>query len=746
MDKEIVSQIIGQKKATTVLKDRLMILTANFQSDALRLSVASVFMGLTITFWTVWWKAAIWVGVCVAIACIGPIIYRQALSRANDNPADLQRAFVKIALHRFAYVTCWSSLLIFAWDTAQPATFALAYLFVLGTAPQNAATSSAIPKLALIEIAPKFLAGLLIPLYLWATVPADVQSLYLALSIVTLFFFFYVAKLIRDLHSSTNLLLAQRYQMEALKKKAEQADRDKSTFLGIVSHELRTPINGISVASELLRHAQGGDVERYLDIIDQSAQVILHTIDDTLDLSAIQSGNINLKNHPQDLHHLVANTFEMVRRANRKETVQLRMMIAPDTPQYIIADGYRLRQILMNLLNNAVRYTVQGHVQLLMRPVQNTGEGPPHVQFQIEDSGIGITPENRELIFEGYRQIDQNARKGVGLGLTICRGIVSAMDGQIWVTDNVYRGSTFWVEFPITLSTKNAFDAHSQSIAKNVTVPALDILVVEDNEANQVVAHDLLKQAGHSVTIAVDGMAAIRQIESKQFDLIFMDLQLPVMDGYETTREIHKILAPQNAPKIIALTAQKSPEIERTCTQAGMQAVLSKPYTSATLLGMVAQVTSPDMTDHSAPPSSPDTQPQTNPMSAKAIESLLDLDMMAQYFALSPDGNGLAYMRTSIEDIGNRLQHLEKLQTSGDKTDFHTELHKLTGLCGFIGMRAVCLELRRLQEQHGNATSSSVDLRGVLVLYRQSAPEIMRHVNTMQNALQPIATVDENIP
>ena len=445
------AEVLARRGDERVFVDSVVYLAENFRSNLPRVAVASIMMGLVISLWTPWWQCLIWALSGVAAAITGEWLTRRALADLESGNGNAQRVFRAIALPRFAYVLVWSSMMFFAWTEGRPETFALSYLFVVGTTPQNVATSAPVPRLVLWETSPKLAIGILYPPIVWFLWRDADFNFYLALSIVAAFFTFYCIRLTRDLSNTYRIQLAQRYTAEDLKAQADEARRAKSSVLAIVSHELRSPINVITASCELLRETPRSNWPNCLRYIDQSADALLRTIDDTLELSAIEAGEIKLEKNISDLHELLVSISNMARNSNVKRDVELRLNIDPDTPRFIDIDEFRFRQAITNLLNNGTKFTSKGHVTLSARranTVMSTG-ARSDLMLTVEDTGVGINAKFHSLIFQGYQQLEHQRSHGVGLGLALCKGIVMAMGGEIKVESEVNVGTIFTIHLPL---------------------------------------------------------------------------------------------------------------------------------------------------------------------------------------------------------------------------------------------------------------------------------------------------------
>jgi len=373
---------------------------------------------------------------------------------------------------------------------------------------------------------------------------------------------------------------------------AEHASRVKSQFLATMSHEMRTPLSGILGMTQLLSGSKLDDEQRYrLDLVQRSGNHLLVLINDILDFSKIEAGRVTIERAPFDLRGAVSDVSNLLAPIAQDKGISLDVGVDADVPRWVAGDAPRVKQVLHNLIGNAVKFTDRGSVRATVR--RDPATGGRWLRFEVQDTGRGIPAAQIDAIFDAFRQVDGSSTRrygGTGLGLTISRELARAMGGDVGCTSEPGRGSTFWftAELPETAAPEGA-RAKDEVRPPDAALLAGRVLLAEDNPVNALVARAMLEELGLLVDSVENGSQALERAIVTDYDLILMDCQMPEMDGYEATRRIraHENASGSGRRRVVAVTANAVRGDRERCIEAGMDDYLAKPFLLADMRSVV---------------------------------------------------------------------------------------------------------------------------------------------------------------
>lgn len=473
------------------------------------------------------------------------------------------------------------------------------------------------------------------------------------------------------------------YLVQKRRDEAERANEAKSVFLANMSHDMRTPLNGIMGMTELMQQkGLSTEQSRYADMVRHSAWTLLEIVKDITDFSRLESGRMELSEVNFDVREMLEDTLNVFRYEISAKGLELSSSVAPNLPNRLRGDAFRLKQILTNLVGNAVKYTDKGKVSVRMfRGASPEGADADLVRMrvEIEDTGIGIPAADQKGIFDSFRQVDDSYAKkheGSGLGLTICSQLVAMMGGSIVVESEPGKGSVF--SFDVLLKEAGEEPLGSKRDETPDEVPATrprQILVAEDNVLNQTFVQEILEEAGHPVVIVENGIEAMEALRNAEFDMVFMDVQMPDMDGLEATRRIRTGEAGEHARNIpiVAATAFAVQGDREKCMEAGMNGYVVKPTLSRDLLQAVAA--------HTGEADEQKKSMATN--AAREHEMIIDIDAVLERLG----GRRSLYDKLAakfIEDVPVKVQALGERIKEGDMEEVLRIAHGLKNSAGII--------------------------------------------------------------
>ncbi len=496
-------------------------------------------------------------------------------------------------------------------------------------------------------------------------------------------------------------------QLTEAMAEARRASDAKSRFLANMSHEFRTPLNGLSGMTELLATTRLDEEQREcLGTIQASARTLLALVEEVLDISAIEAGKLRISAQDFSLAELVQSIGLILGPQARAKRLDYRVFVESGVPDGLHGDVGHLRQILLNLAGNAVKFTDQGQVEIRVSVSPSGEDGPLRLRFEILDTGIGVAPSLRPRLFDAFEQADVSmARRheGTGLGTAIAKGLAQAMGGQIGYRENLPVGSCFWVELPLVRAALAAADGEAAAAAEPLAVEdpgnviaftdpfrrhrarvrSLDILVADDHEANRMVLQRLLQKAGHRVTCVHGAEQALDAMAARDFDVAITDLHMPGMSGLDLLRQLRVMQAGGGArTPVVILSADVTPEAIQRCNQAGAHAFMAKPVVAARLLETMADIAS------GAAAGSRDMAAVVPAVIDG--DAVLDTGVLDELAALGM-GKGFEreFVRQCLEDLESGIGALPGDAQAQDWTRMREHAHAIKGVAANLGLLKV---------------------------------------------------------
>lgn len=489
---------------------------------------------------------------------------------------------------------------------------------------------------------------------------------------------------------------------EQARIEAEAANSAKTEFLATMSHEIRTPLTSIAGFTDLLsrRGRLNKEQRHYLDLIKVANEALLTIVNDILDFSKVEAGQLELQSRPFSLSALVHNATTVIQPLAAKRSILLKWTIDRRTPEWLVGDDTRLRQILFNLLNNAVKFTAEGSVAVTVTP-KLSRDGENLVHFSVVDTGIGIAPERQHRLFKQFSQADGSISRrygGTGLGLAICKRLVELMGGQIGVKSDVGKGTTMWFTARLPAAAQPSPAPQIEHTPEIFALNRGKILLVDDLESNREIVGAYLEDGGYDVVPVGGAAEAIDRLRKEKFDLILMDIQMPDMDGVTATRAIRDMGSPVREIPILAMTGNVLPQQVQEFLKAGMNDHVGKPIERASLYSKLWRWL--PRNDSNAHPSSPGS-PHFN---RKKLEDLTD-------------SFGIVKVEQTVVAFEKELRRCFKSDLAGARR----EAHELINAAGVLGFETLLARVRALSDPH----VEDDDAFGMLVQCRETRDAVL---------------------
>ncbi len=533
-----------------------------------------------------------------------------------------------------------------------------------------------------------------------------------------------------ELVNLQRLLAKSNAELRAAREEAEQANQARARFLAIMTHEIRTPMNGVIGMAEMLMSSElSEEQKRSVMLIQESAELLLSMINNMLDLSKMEAGKMQLQEGVINMRLLLDHIIRLIEpKANENENT-ISTFIDYRVKSDLIGDGGRIRQILLNLINNANKFTRNGKIEVSVQLKENRANLQV-LHIEVSDTGIGIAPDQQKRLFQPYAQAErpeQHGVEGTGLGLSICKSLVELMEGTIDLKSDEGKGSIFWFDIPLKKNTTTeakseqeqakGIEEHNRHASNAPVARVTDqpILIVEDNPINSQVIQLQLKKMGMSnVHLATNGQEAFDVFHQHQYVLVLMDNRMPVMDGFQATRKIRDLerMKLREPVPIIALTANTSPEDRQRCLEVGMDDILTKPVNLESLTRIL----------HKWLPA------------AATTEKVLDMNVIQEIIELNEEGDP-EVLRTLIDMYQNetpgKLERLQRLANERNAKSLAEAAHELKSGSLSIGVHHLSKLLSEIEQKARETNLDGIEtlVQSLFPAYDQVCMELKQLVN-----------------
>ncbi|HYC05354.1 MAG TPA: ATP-binding protein [Azospirillaceae bacterium] len=686
------------RRLSDVPRDRLIeigmlqIFARTHLMDAWSVPVVCLLVFAISLLWTPWQASAAWFALTMVAVAVADRLYRRFLAAAAtlEDPAPWRR---RLLAGRMAVIVAWSAMALFAWPGDYvPGQFFLLLMLSCAMALRTASSAAFAEAMRLQLLPPLF--GMLAV----CAAQFDLEFAGLALAGV-----FYAGFLLRFGNLSARRvreMFKLQFDLLDAKEAADQANRAKTAYLATISHEIRTPMTGMLGLTRLLLETQLSPRQReYARTMHDSGEALLSILNDVLDLSKVEAGRMDIEAVDFDPRRLVQGVASLMEGRAAEKDLTLESHVAEAVPARLTGDPLRLRQVLVNLVGNAIKFTESGGVRIAVE-VEPLPHGCVTLGVVVSDTGIGIPEEARDRLFETFAQADSGISRrfgGSGLGLAISQKLIRAMGGEIGFRSSPGAGSDFWFTVPLPVAEQVPEAAAAAPLAE---VPSLAILVAEDVTANQMVLEAFLRSRGHRVTLVSDGRAAVRAVAEGRFDLVLMDMQMARLDGIAATRAIRALPDSDRAGvPIIATTANATSADASLCRQAGMNGFVAKPILPEKLFDEIKAVwTGSGRAVH-------DPQP-AQPMDAAHLFDTTGLDGLVE--AMTAE-ELVEFVRLSADTLMEAAEAAVQAVAAGRTADARAAVHRLRGTAANVGLKHLAECARKAEPVAASGRSGAAD-------------------------------------